>query len=154
LTTGRPAAEDAIGPSKVEPAARVIGVVLVILGAVLLIMELYPTAEWPRTIAAVVVALASSTIWAISLYVGTLVMLMTMPILIGLGAALVVWAAARIRQGDPWRWPVLVGVTLMALGVSCLIEPPVGGPFVPIVLLALGALLVSARLRASPARST
>jgi uncharacterized membrane protein HdeD (DUF308 family) len=144
---GRPAADEAVGRSAVEPVARALGVILVILGAVLLIMELYPTAEWPRTIASVVIALASSTVWAISLYVGTLVMLMTMPILIGVGATLVIWAAARIRKGDPWRWPLAVGVVLLVLGVSCLVQPPVGGPFVPIVLLAIGALLVSARLR-------
>ena len=154
MSIGRPAADEAVGPNAVEPVARVLGIVLVILGAVLLIMELYPTAEWPRTIAAVVVALASATVWAVSLYVGTLVMLMTMPILIGVGAALVIWAAARIRSGDPWRWPAVLGIVLMILGVSCVVQPPVGGPFVPVVLLAIGATLVSARLRTGASRST
>jgi hypothetical protein len=147
LSLGRPEADDASGRTGIEPSARALGVILAGLGGVLLVMELYPTAEWPQTIVAVVTVLASSTVWAVSLYVGTLVMLMTMPSLIVLGAALVVWAVARNRDGDPWRWPAAVGLVLVALGVSCLLDPPVGGPYVPIVLLAMGALLVSARLR-------
>jgi hypothetical protein len=154
LSIGRPDADDAGGQSGIEPAARALGVILAGLGGALLAMELYPTAAWPQAIVAVVAALAATTVWAVSLYVGTLVMLMTMPTLIGLGIALVVWAVVRSRAGDPWRWPAAVGVVLLALGVSCLLQPPVGGPYVPIVLLAMGALLVSARQRSRVTRPT
>jgi uncharacterized membrane protein HdeD (DUF308 family) len=147
LSIGRPDADDAGGRSGIEPAARALGVILAGLGGALLAMELYPTAEWPQAIVAVVAALAATTVWAVSLYIGTLVMLMTLPVLLGLGAGLLAWAAFRFRSGDPWRWPAAVGVVLIALGVSCLLDPPVGGPYVPIVLLAMGALLVSARQR-------
>jgi hypothetical protein len=125
--------------------APIVGIGLAILGIVLLITELYPGAAWAQTAVAFVTELVSASVWAIALYVGTIVMLITMPTLIGAGIALLVAAVVRAVSGDGFGWQALVGAALVGLGWSCILQPPVGPPYVPVVLVAIGAGLLSRR---------
>jgi len=141
------------GPGAVEPeasaglgtAATVIGSILLVVGGLLLVASAYPGAAWPRTAVAVAFELLAASLWAIALYVGTIVMLVTMPGLVAIGAGLLVVAARRAFRGHGVGWEVIVGAILLGLGASCVLDPPVGGPYVPIVLVAVGAGLLSRR---------
>jgi uncharacterized membrane protein HdeD (DUF308 family) len=128
-----------------EATAPIVGLVLAVLGVMLLIQEFYPGAAWPQTAFVFVTELVTASIWAIALYVGTIVTLMTMPALLGLGVALLVAAVLRAMSGDGIGWQAIVGAVLVALGWSCVLQPPVGGPFVPVILVAIGAGLLSRR---------
>ena len=129
--------------------AVAVGLVLAVFGGLLLAQQVYPSATWPQTAVAVVVDLISASIWAVSLYIGTILTLVTMPGLLGLGVGLLVVAARRALTGQGFGWQALVGALLVALGATCVMNPPVGGPFVPIVLLGVGAGLLSQRTWAS-----
>ena len=139
----RAAAED--DPARTDSTAPIVGICLAILGVVLLVTELYPSADWPQTAVAFVTELVSASVWVIALYLGTIVMLITMPTLIGAGIALLVAAIVRAVSGDGFGWQALVGAVLVGLGWSCVLDPPVGPPYVPVVLVAIGAGLVSRR---------
>ena len=130
---------------RLDTTATIVGVCLAVLGVVLLVTELYPSADWPQTAVAFVTALVSASVWAIALYLGTIVILLTMPTLIGSGIALLVAAIVRALSGDGFGWQALVGATLVGLGWSCVLQPPTGAPYVPVVLVAIGAGLVSRR---------
>jgi uncharacterized membrane protein HdeD (DUF308 family) len=145
---GRGTAED--GDESVTglgATATAIGLTMVVFGGLLLASEVYPGAAWPQT--AVAVELISASAWAISMYVGTIIMLLTMPGLIGVGAGLLVVAAVRLRHRQGVGWQAVVGAVLVLLGVTCVFNPPVGGPYVPIVLLAVGAGLLPRRAAAA-----
>jgi hypothetical protein len=131
--------------SRLDATAPIVGICLAILGVAVLVTELYPGADWPQTAVAFVTTLVSASVWAIALYVGTIVMLITMPALLGGGVALLVAAVVRAVSGDGFGWQALVGAALVGLGWSCVLEPPTGAPYVPVVLVAIGAGLVSRR---------
>src|SRR4051812_2376822 len=128
-----------------EATAPVVGVVLAVLGLMLLIQQLYPTAAWPQTAFVFVSTIVSASVWAIALYVGTIVTLLTMPVLLGLGFALLIAAALRAFAGDGIGWQAIVGAVLVGLGWSAVLDPPTGGPFVPVIIVAIGAGLLSRR---------
>jgi hypothetical protein len=130
---------------RLDTTATIVGICLAVLGVVLLVTELYPSADWPQTAVAFVTALVSASVWAIALYLGTIVILLTMPTLIGSGIALLVAAIVRALSGDGFGWQALVGAALVGLGWSCVLQPPTGAPYVPVVLVAIGAGLVSRR---------
>ena len=137
------------GPDDNRPwlgsTAPVAGIVLAALGLMLLIQQLYPGAAWPQTLFVFVSTLVSASVWAIALYVGTIVTLTTMPLLIGLGIALLVAAVVRALAGEGIGWQAIVGAVLVALGWKAVLDPPTGGPFVPVILVAIGAGLLSRR---------
>jgi hypothetical protein len=132
-----------------ESTAPVAGVVLAVLGLMLLIQQVYPGAAWPQTAFVFVSSLVSASVWAIALYVGTIITLMTMPLLIGLGIVLLGAAVARAFAGEGIGWQAIVGAVLVALGWNAVLDPPTGGPFVPVVLVAIGAGLLSRRRTAA-----
>jgi hypothetical protein len=146
--TGRAAPDDDERPW-LDATAPAVGLTLAVLGLMLLAQAIYPGATWAQTAFAVVVELVSASAWAVALYVGTIVTLITMPALLGLGVALLVAAVVRATSGGGFGWQAIVGAVLVVLGWSCVLEPPVGGPFLPIVLVAIGAGLLSRRRAAS-----
>jgi len=142
---------DPVGPDDGRPrpgsTAPVAGIVLAVLGVLLLIQQTYPGAAWPQTIFVFVTSMFTASAWAVSLYVGTLLVLMTMPLLIGVGIALLVAAVLRALAGEGIGWQALVGAVLVILGWNAVLDPPTGGPFVPVILVAIGAGLLSRRRR-------
>ncbi len=122
-----------------------VGVVLAVLGLMLLVQQMYPTALWPQTAFVFVSTIVSASVWAIALYVGTIVTLLTMPVLFGVGFGLLIAAVLRAFAGDGIGWQAIVGAVLVGLGWSAVLDPPTGGPFVPVILVAIGAGLLSRR---------
>lgn len=151
MDSGHPIAAATPEPAGgVGASATAVALVLVVFGCLLLARELYPAAAWPQTAVVIVVELISASVWAIALYVGTIVMLAAIPGLLGLGVGLLVAATIRAVTGEGFGWEALVGALLVALGATCLMDPPVGGPFVPVVMVAVGAALLLRRR--APAR--
>jgi hypothetical protein len=125
--------------------APVAGIVLAVLGLMLLIQQTYPGAAWPQAAFVFLTSILTASVWAIALYIGTIVTLMTMPLLVGLGIALLIAAVLRALAGEGIGWQALVGAVLVALGWNAVLDPPTGGPFVPVILVAIGAGLLSRR---------
>lgn len=132
-----------------EATAPVAGILLAVLGMMLLIQQVYPGAAWPQTAFVFVSSLVAASVWAIALYVGTIITLMTMPLLVGLGIALLAAAVVRAFAGEGIGWQAIVGAVLVVLGWNAVLDPPTGGPFVPVILVAIGAGLLSRRRAAA-----
>jgi hypothetical protein len=92
-----------------------------------------------------VTTIVSASVWAVTLYVGTILVLVTMPLLLGAGVALLIAAVLRALAGRGFGWQAIVGAVLIVLGWNAVLQPPTGGPFVPVALVAIGAGLLSRR---------
>src|SRR5215212_1854887 len=106
----RPAGPDEDRPW-LQATAPVVGVVLAVLGSLLLIQQVFPTAAWPQTAFVFISTIVSAS-------VGTIVTLITMPLLLGTGVALLIAAFVRAMAGNGIGWQALVGAVLVTLGWS------------------------------------
>jgi len=125
--------------------APVVGSTLAVLGLMLLVQQTYPVVTWPQTAFVFVTTILSASVWTVTLYLGTIVALVTMPLLLGVGVALLITALMRALAGRGIGWQALVGAVLVVLGWNAVLQPPTGGPFVPVALVAIGAGLLSRR---------
>jgi hypothetical protein len=129
--------------------APFVGSTLAVVGLMLLVQQTYPVVTWPQTTFVFVTTILSASVWAVTLYVGTILALITMPLLLGGGVALLIAAILRAVDGRGFGWQAIVGAVLIVLGWNAVLQPPTGGPFVPVALVAIGAGLLSRRRGAS-----
>ena len=71
--------------------------------------------------------------------------LVAVPLLLGVGVALLIAALLRALAGRGIGWQAFVGAVFVVLGWNAVLQPPTGGPFVPVALVAIGAGLLSRR---------
>jgi hypothetical protein len=143
-----PAAPDR-RPPLLGSTAPFVGSTLAVVGLMLLVQQTYPVVTWPQTTFVFVTTILSASVWAVTLYVGTILALITMPLLLGGGVALLIAAILRAVDGRGFGWQAIVGAVLIVLGWNAVLQPPTGGPFVPVALVAIGAGLLSRRRGAS-----
>jgi hypothetical protein len=149
------------GPNEARrPGLPWIGIFLLVFGGLLLIQQLFPQAEGLGSVVVLAVGLAFLIKWAIdrgtgSLYAGAIITALAAPGVLNaagidvdglgtfsFGVAFLFIAAVRAASGGGWGWQAIFGGLLALLGVVNMTSPDVGGLLVPIVLLALGALLL------------
>lgn len=138
-----------------------IGIFLVVLGALLLLERFVPGFEMAGSVAVLAVGLAFLVSWAInrrtaSLYIGAIVTALAAPELIAgagiaagpglgqvcLGLAFLFIAAVRVAGGGGIGWQAWLGIILVILGGSRAALPSLDALVWPIVLVALGGLLL------------
>lgn len=144
------------------PRVPWIGVFLVVLGALLLLDRVLPDYRSLGNIVVLAAGLAFVVLWLVNrgtlaLYAGAFLTAAAVPgLLEGLGiiagaglgtlsfgVALLVIAAVRFMGGGGLGWQMLLGVILVALGGSQLALPDLAGLILPMLLVALGLVLVT-----------
>jgi len=149
------------GPDQARrPGLPWIGVFLLVFGGLLLARELFPEARSLGSLVTLAVGLAFLIKWAVdrgtgSLYVGAIITALAVPGVLtdagldldGLGTfcfgvAFLFIAAVRAASGGGIGWQAWFGGLLALLGGVNMVSPQVGGLIVPIVLVAIGVVLV------------
>ena len=143
-----------------RPGLPWVGIFLLVFGGLLLARELFPEARSLGSLVVLAVGIAFLIKWAIdrgtgSLYAGAIITALAVPgvltdaglALEGLGTfcfgvAFLFIAAVRAASGGGIGWQAWFGGLLALLGGVNMLSPQVGGMVVPIVLVALGAVLV------------
>ncbi|NJD26779.1 MAG: hypothetical protein FIA92_00590 [Chloroflexi bacterium] len=139
-----------------------IGIFLVVLGGLLLLDRVLPEYRSLGNVVVLAAGLAFLVLWLInrgtlSLYAGAFLTAAAIPgLLEGLGViagpglgtlafgvALVFIAVVRLAGGGGLGWQMLLGVILVALGGSQLALPDLAGLILPLLLVALGIVLVT-----------
>jgi hypothetical protein len=143
-----------------------IGVFLIVFGALLLIDRLAPQYNSPSNLVVLAAGLASIIVWLLRrgtfwLYAGAFLTASAVPGLVksfgydlgpGLaylsyGIAFLFIAVIRASRGGGIGWQALIGVILGALGVSQLALPDATSLILPILLVALGLVLLTRERR-------
>jgi len=150
------------GPDQARrPGLPWIGVFLLVFGGLLLARQLFPEARSLGSLLTVAVGIAFLVKWAVdrgtgSLYAGAIITALAVPGVVteaagrdldGLGTfcfgvAFLFIAAVRAASGGGIGWQAWFGGLLALLGGVNLVSPQVGGLIVPLVLVALGVMLV------------
>ena len=144
-----------------RPQIPWIGVFLLVLGA-LLLLERFPEYRNLGNVVVLAAGLAFLIVWALrrstfALYAGALLTAAAVPGLIrGLGydvgpgvgsvaygVAFLFIAAVRGARGGGWGWQAVLGVVLVALGASEMALPSLADVAVPLLLVALGIVLLT-----------
>jgi hypothetical protein len=137
-----------------------IGVFLLVFGGLLLARELFPEARSLGSLVTLAIGIVFLIKWAVdrgtgSLYAGAIITALAVPGVLteaglsleGLGTfcfgvAFLFIAAVRAASGGGIGWQAWFGGLLALLGGVNLVSPQVGGLIVPIVLVAIGVVLV------------
>jgi hypothetical protein len=146
-----------------RPQVPWIGVFLLILGA-LLILERYPQYRDLGDVAVLAAGLAFLVVWIVrrsgfALYAGAILTAAAVPGLVeGLGyatepgfgtvcygVAFLVIALVRATSRGGWGWQLILGAILVALGASEMALPDLADVTLPLLLIALGIVLVTRR---------
>jgi hypothetical protein len=149
------------GPDQARrPGLPWIGVFLLVFGGLLLARELFPEARSLGSLVTLAVGLAFLIKWAVdrgtgSLYAGAIITALAVPGVLtdagldldGLGTfcfgvAFLFIAAVRAASGGGIGWQAWFGGLLALLGGVNMVSPQVGGLIVPIILVAIGVVLV------------
>jgi hypothetical protein len=149
------------GPDQARrPGLPWIGVFLLVFGGLLLARQLFPEARSLGSLVTLAVGVAFLIKWVVdrgtgSLYAGAIITALAVPGVLteagldldGLGTfcfgiAFLFIAAVRAASGGGIGWQAWFGGLLALLGGVNLVSPQVGGLVVPIVLVALGVMLV------------
>jgi hypothetical protein len=143
-----------------RPGLPWIGIFLLVFGGLLLIQQLFPEFKALGSVVVLAVGLAFLVKWAIdrgtgSLYAGAIITALAAPGLLNaagieanglstlsFGIAFLFIAAVRAASGGGVGWQLWFGGLLALLGTVNIANASLGGLIVPIVLLALGALLI------------
>lgn len=144
------------------PRVPWIGVFLVILGGLLLLDRMLPEYRSLGNVIVLAAGLAFLILWLVNrgtfaLYAGAFLTAAAIPgLLKGLGVdagpglgtlafgvAFLFVALVRSAGGGGWGWQVLLGAILVALGGSQLALPDVAAIILPLLLVALGLILVT-----------
>jgi hypothetical protein len=149
-----------------RPGLPWIGIFLLVFGALLLVQQLYP-GNVIGSVVVLAIGLAFLVKWAIdrgtgSLYAGAIITALAVPDLLNaagveadglstfsFGIAFLFIAAVRAFSGGGIGWQMWFGGFLALLGAVSIAGASFGGYIVPIVLVALGLLLI---LRGAPGR--
>ncbi len=143
-----------------RPGLPWIGVFLVVFGGLLLVQQLYPGSESLGSLLVLAIGLAFLVKWVVgrgtgSLYAGAIITALAVPGLLeaagieadGLGTfsfgiAFLFIAAVRAASGGGWGWQLWFGGLLALVGGVSIGSPTSGGLIAPILLVALGAVLL------------
>jgi hypothetical protein len=147
-----------------RPRLPWIGIFLVVFGALLLIDRLLPQYQSLGNVLVLAAGIAFLVAWLISrgtfsLYGGAFLTAASVPGLVkglgyavgtGLGTlaygvAFLFIALVRVSRGGGWGWQLLLGAILVALGGSEMALPDMAGLAVPLLLVALGLVLLTRR---------
>ena len=150
-----------------RPGLPWIGIFLLVFGGLLLIQQVYPQFKAAGSVVVLAIGLAFLVKWAIdrgtgSLYAGAIITALAVPGLLNaagieanglstlsFGVAFLFIAAVRAFSGGGVGWQLWFGGFLALLGAVNIAGASFGGYIVPIVLVALGLLLI---LRGGPGR--
>jgi hypothetical protein len=149
------------GPDQARrPGLPWIGVFLLVFGGLLLARELFPQARSLGSLITLALGIVFLIKWAVdrgtgSLYAGAIITALAVPGVLSeagvdleglgtfsFGVAFLFIAAVRAATGGGIGWQAWFGGLLALLGGVRLISPQVGGLIVPVLLVALGVMLV------------
>jgi len=150
-----------------RPGLPWIGIFLLVFGGLLLVRQVFPQIQDLTSVIVLAIGLAFIVKWAIdrgtgSLYAGAIITALAVPNLLNaagieadglstfsFGIAFLFIAAVRAFSGGGVGWQLWFGGFLTLLGAVNIAGASFGGYVVPIMLVALGALLI---LRGAPGR--
>jgi hypothetical protein len=150
-----------------RPGLPWIGIFLLVFGALLLIQQAFPQFQAVGSVVVLAIGIAFLIKWAIdrgtgSLYAGAIITALSVPGLLNaagieanglstfsFGVAFLFIAAVRAFSGGGIGWQLWFGGFLTLLGAVSIAGASFGGYVVPVVLVALGLLLI---LRGAPGR--
>jgi hypothetical protein len=149
------------GPDNARrPGLPWIGIFLLVFGGLLLIQQVFPNARSLGSIITLAVGLAFLVKWAIdrgtgSLYAGAIITALAAPGVLnaagidadGLGTlcfglAFLFIGAVRAASGGGWGWQLWFGGLLALIGGASITSLTAGGLVVPVVLIAIGGVLL------------
>ncbi len=143
-----------------RPGLPWIGIFLLVFGALLLVQQAYPQFKAAGSVVVLAIGLAFLIRWAIergtgSLYVGSIITALAVPGLLNaagieadglstfcFGVAFVFIAAVRLASGGGVGWQLWFGGFLALVGAVSISGASFGGYIVPIILVALGLVLI------------
>ena len=158
------------GPDEARrPGLPWIGIFLLVFGGLLLIQQAYPQFKDAGSVLVLAIGIAFIIKWAIdrgtgSLYAGAIITALATPGVLNalgvvadglttfcLGVAFLFIAVVRAVSGGGVGWQLWFGGLLALIGGASIASPTVGNYIVPIILVAIGVILI---LQALPRRST
>jgi hypothetical protein len=143
-----------------RPGLPWIGIFLLVFGGLLLIQQAFPQFESAGSLVVLAIGVAFLIKWAVdrgtgSLYAGAIITALAVPGLLNaagiqanglstfsFGIAFLFIALVRGVSGGGWGWQLWFGGFLTLLGAVSITSPSVGGYLVPVILVALGVLLL------------
>jgi len=143
-----------------RPGLPWIGIFLLVFGGLLLIQQVFPQFQALGSVVVLAIGLAFLVKWAIdrgtgSLYAGAIITALAVPGLLNsagveanglstfsFGIAFLFIAVVRAASGGGIGWQLWFGGLLTLLGAVNITNASLGGLIVPIMLVALGAILV------------
>ena len=143
-----------------RPGLPWIGIFLLVFGGLLLLQQLFPQFQAVGSVVVLAIGLAFLVKWAVdrgtaSLYAGSIITALALPGLLNaagieanglttffLGVAFLFIAAVRAATGGGLGWQVWFGGLLAVIGGAQIANAPLGGYILPVILVALGLLLI------------
>ncbi len=143
-----------------RPGLPWIGIFLLVFGGLLLLQQVYPQFKSAGSVVVLAIGLAFLVKWAIdrgtgSLYAGSIITALALPGLLNaagivadglstffLGVAFLFIAVVRAVSGGGLGWQLWLGGLLAIVGGANIAGASFAGLILPIVLLALGAILI------------
>ena len=137
------------------------GIFLVVFGALLLLRYVFPTLETAGSLLFLAAGIAFLVSWLVnrgvgSLYLGAIITALAAPDLLAagllsgpgvgtlcLGVAFLFIALVRASSGGGWGWQAGLGAILTAIGASSQVLPGLSSLIWPILLVALGGILLA-----------
>ena len=143
-----------------RPGLPWIGIFLLVFGGLLLLQQLFPQFQAVGSVIVIAIGLAFLVKWAVdreagSLYAGSIITALALPGLLNaagieanglttffLGVAFLFIAAVRLATGGGVGWQLWFGGLLAVIGGAQIANAPLGGYILPVILVALGLLLI------------
>jgi hypothetical protein len=143
-----------------RPGLPWIGIFLLVFGGLLLLQQLFPQFQAVGSVVVLAIGLAFLVKWAVdrgaaSLYAGAIITALALPGLLNaagieanglttffLGLAFLFIAAVRVATGGGLGWQLWFGGLLAVIGGAQIANAPLGGYILPVILVALGLLLI------------
>jgi hypothetical protein len=143
-----------------RPGLPWIGIFLLVFGGLLLLQQLFPQFQAVGSVIVLAIGLAFLVKWAVdrgagSLYAGAIITALALPGLLNaagieanglmtffLGVAFLFIAAVRLATGGGLGWQLWFGGLLAVIGGAQIANAPLGGYILPVILVALGLLLI------------
>jgi hypothetical protein len=143
-----------------RPGLPWIGIFLLVFGGLLLLQQLFPQFQAVGSVVVLAIGLAFLVKWAVdrgtaSLYAGSIITALAVPGLLNaagievnglttffLGVAFLFIATVRFATGGGLGWQLWFGGLLAVIGGAQIANAPLGGYILPVILVALGLLLI------------
>ena len=143
-----------------RPGLPWIGIFLLVFGGLLLLQQAFPQFEALGSVVVLAIGLAFLVKWAVdrgagSLYAGSIITALAVPGLLNaagieanglttfsLGVAFLFIAGVRLATGGGFGWQLWFGGLLAVIGGAQIANAPLGGYLLPLLLVALGLVLI------------